>query len=128
MIILFAIFLTPLKWAVLGRQMGWGYGDGLEEKLKKKRGKRKRKGGDICRGGFSGGGGEEQSDREKEIGQRRGCWLVFLGERSPVVAKAGQVFSGITIYSFFVGSLIFQFLLVLFSVSSTLLVELLCFL
>ena len=29
-----------------------------------------------------------------------------------MVAKGGQVFSGITIYSFFVGSLIFQFLLV----------------
>ena len=76
-------------------------------------------------------GGEEQRDREKEVGQRRGFWLVFLGERSPVVAKAGQVFFfGIIIYSFyfFVGSLRFQFLLVLFSVSLTLLVELLCFL
>ena len=47
-------------------------------------------------------GGEEQRDREKEVGQRRGFWLVFLGERSPMVAEVGQVFFfGIIIYSFF---------------------------
>ena len=61
---------------------------GLLRKTREKAGKR-----DILqRFFFSLEGGEEQRDREKEVGQRRGFWLVFPGERSPVVAKAGQVF------------------------------------
>ena len=38
---------------------------------------------------------------EERDSKRKGFWLVFLYERSPVVARAERVLSGITIYSFF---------------------------
>ena len=64
MIIFFAVFLTALKWAALGRLDGTGYGHGLEEKLKKK----KEKSVEGAIRGASGGRvlGREVCPRKKE--------------------------------------------------------------